>query len=286
MKKDIKTLELIVKKRLNWDFLGAYNTAFKWTWLIFRDLRQYIVGDSIKKIDWRASARLNELQVKNFEEERDLKVFFLLDVSSSMDVASEEKSKKDLLFELFFTLAHSVIRWRDKFWALIYDNKNSKFVDFSAWEENIIKIVSIIDEFFQGNNKLDWNETINAFKQLEKLKINNSLIFVLSDKMQMDKSIFKLMWVLNEIVYINIFDYFENNLSNDNFVLDLSFKNKFISYFSFDKNKKQEYKKLRTEKINDFKLSLRKIGIDYINLDTKTDIFRTLLIYFNKKSWF
>jgi len=282
-KKDIKTLEILVKKRLNWDFLWSYNTFLKWNWSIFRDLRQYIIWDSIKNIDWKSSARYNNIQIKNFEEERDLKVLFLLDLSYSMNFWSMEKSKLDLLFEVFFILAHSVINWRDKFWILVYNSSRFEYIDFKYWEENLVLLNKILDKFL-NKSKDNLLENKKAFFYLEKLNINNSLIFILSDKMKIETSIFKYISSINELVYINIFDYFENYLIDDNISIDFSFNKSFFSFFSYNKKKREDYIKLRQEKIEKFKLSLNKLWIDYIYIDTKTNLFKSLIKFFNKKT--
>lgn len=278
----LKLLELNVKKRLSSDFLWAFKTAFKGSWLIFHDLREYVVWDSVKNIDWKTSAKHNDIYVKNYEEERNLKILFALDISKWIEFWSEEKTKLDLLIEIFFVLAFSASRDLDTLWVLIYNGDVYEYIAFKAWEENIFRAINRIYDLLKTNKV--WEDlNTNLLKKIEWLKIKNSLIFVLSDKTDFEKSIFKVLWKVNEIVYISIYDYFENNLSSDKLNLNLKWTKWFLNIFLGDDKKRQKYITLRHEKIKDFKNKLRESSIDYIYMDTKSDSFRELLKFFKTR---
>lgn len=277
-----KLLELTIKKKLNSDFLWAYKSAFKGTWLLFSDLREYVVWDSVKSIDWKTSAKHNDVYVKNYEEERDLKILFMLDLSPSIFFWSENKTKLDLLLEIFYILCFSAVANQDKIWFLVYNWNNMEFIDFKSWEENIFLSINKIEKLLKtwtANN----NSNIDALKKLEHMKLKDSLIFILSDKLKIDNKLFKHIWTLNELIYINIFDYFENNLSDLSFSLNLWEKSNFLNLFLKDRKKLEKYKIIRKQKIEDFSLELRNNFIDHIVLDTRSDIFREFSIFFNKR---
>lgn len=280
----VKLLELNVKKRLSSDFLWAFKTAFKGSGMIFHDLREYVVGDSIKNIDWKTTAKYNDVYVKNYEEERNLKILFALDISKGIEFWSEEKIKLDLLLEIFFILAFSASKDLDTLWVLLYNGDTYDYIDFKSWEENIFRAVNKINTLLKTNKAKD-NLNTNLFKKLESLKIKNSLIFVLSDKTDFDSSAFKVFWQVNEIVFISIYDYFENNLSDKKFSLNLKWAKWFLSIFFGNDEKRKKYITLRKQKIENFKNKLRESYIDYIYMDTKTDVFRELLKFFKSRTW-
>ncbi|MDD3646484.1 MAG: DUF58 domain-containing protein [Candidatus Gracilibacteria bacterium] len=279
----VKLLELNVKKRLSSDFLGAFKTAFKGSGMIFHDLREYVVGDSIKNIDWKTTAKYNDVYVKNYEEERNLKILFALDISKGIEFGSEEKIKLDLLLEIFFILAFSASKDLDTLGVLLYNGDTYDYIDFKSGEENIFRAVNKINTLLKTNKAKD-NLNTNLFKKLESLKIKNSLIFVLSDKTDFDSSAFKVFGQVNEIVFISIYDYFENNLSDKKFSLNLKGAKGFLSIFFGNDEKRKKYITLRKQKIENFKNKLRESYIDYIYMDTKTDVFRELLKFFKSRT--
>ena len=265
MNNKYKNLEIKIKKKLNWDFLGSFNSAFKWLWVEFESLREYIPWDSIKAIDWKTTAKMWEVFVKNYEEEKDLKVLFVIDNTESLNFWSERKTKKDSLEEVFFMLAHSSILSWYSIWIII----NNKFFEFKKNEENIIISFKELEKSYSNSNI-----------SLEKLNLKNTLIFFLNDNINPNIPLLKYLNIRNEICYINIFDYFENNLSSDNFELNISW-NKFLNLFLWKENKLKEYKNLRIDKLKNLKKSLKNLNIEYLSINDKEDIFLEFYKFFN-----
>jgi len=115
-----KDLEIKVKKQLSWDFLGSFKSAFKWLWVEFDSLREYIPWDSVKSIDWKTTAKLWDIYVKNYEEEKDLKILFLIENTESLDFGSEKQTKKEILKEIYFILAQSALSTGHSIWTYIW----------------------------------------------------------------------------------------------------------------------------------------------------------------------
>jgi uncharacterized protein (DUF58 family) len=276
--KNFKALEIKTKKILSWDFFGNYKTLFKWTWIDFAEIREYVLGDSIKRIDWKTTAKNGKMFVKNYQQERDLKIMFFLDISESMYFWSEEKNKIELLKEIFYLFALSWVKSWNNVWAIIFDWYTEKFIDFEKTEWVIIKILTEIN--FLNNNKKNnnnFNKKINYINFIKKYNLKDNLIFILSDKTDFDKKNFKALNIYNEINYINIFDFFENNLCDEK--INISFKNdkNFMEFNFWNKKKIEEYRKLRKNKIKAFEKNLRKNNINYFNIDTKDDLLRKIM---------
>ena len=288
-------LEIKIKKQLSWDFLGNFQSAFRWLWVEFDSLREYIPWDSIKSIDWKTTAKLWNVHVKNYEEEKDLKILFIIDNSKSLKFGSEKVTKKQTLEQIFFLLAQSAVSTWHSIWIKIThpqplhskEGGNITFLDFKKWEENIIKTIKILDKIIKTPSTPKETRWIDS-KNQEKLpcvrgwgwgNIKNTLIFHLTDSLTPNINNLKYLNILNEIIYINIFDYFENNLSEDNF--EVNFSNKFKNLFFWKNREIPEYKQLRKNKIQALEKMLRKQNIEYLSLDNRDDIFLEFYRFFN-----
>ncbi len=279
----IKLLEFKLKKNIVWDLFWVYKSKFLGYWMEFAEHREYSFWDNVKHIDWKASAKSNEMLVKKYEEERDLNVLFLLDSSSSMEFGSEEKTKKDLQEEIFYSLALCAISNWDNIWALLYDEKSTDFINFKKSEENIFRVLEKLEKTKLRYDKsyLYGAKTEIALQKVEKLKLRNSLIFVLTDDTNFEnENILRLVWIENDIIIINIFDYFENNLLEENANLSFNLWKNFLNIFS-SKNLQKDFSKLRKEKLDLLEKKLNKNGIWYIMLDNKSDFFLEIIKYFS-----
>lgn len=278
---DFKKLNLKINRLVDSLFVWNYKTAFKWRWLEFSDFRPYDDWDDSKYIDFLASAREWKLLVKRFEEERELTVFFLLDISESMNFW-ESKKKLDTLIETFYILAFSANKNNDKIWSLIFDDNWYELLKPWKWIKNIHKILEILGKnYIKKIENFEVNKMITFFNNLP---LKNALVFILTDKMwEINDKNLKILSLKNDFVYINIFDYLENNLTSDDSILKVkdSFKTFFINLR--DEKKVLKYRELRKIKINNFKNKLNNYKISYLLLDNKTNIFTSLLKFFKSR---
>lgn len=276
----IKTLDIKVKRNIDSLFLGTYKTFFKWRWLEFSDFREYEPWDDIKTIDWIISAREWKTFTRIYREERELSVNFLLDLSSSMKFWLWEKTKWDSLEELFFILSYSRVKNWDKVWAILKDKNKFVYLNAKKWKDNIFSIASKIEENQELWNTFSIDESILF---LNNLKIKNNLVFIITDKLDFDERLFKIASLKNEIIFIHIFDDFENTLAwldgIINFVWD-DWKNIIINLN--DKKKVKEYLSYRFEKLENFRKKLAKLDVKYLKIDNKTNIYKELYKMFNK----
>lgn len=278
---DIKKLNLKITRLVDSLFVWNYKTAFKWRGIEFSDYRPYDENDDAKYIDFLASAREWKLLVKRFEEERELTVFFLLDVSETMQFW-DEQTKIDTLLETFYTLAFSANKNNDKIGAIIFNDVWYEFIKASKGMKAIYKIIECVSE--QKIKPIPGFEVNKMIQFFNNIPVRNSLVFILTDKMNeiSDKNL-KILSLKNDFVYINIFDYLENNLEDDGAVLKV--KNAFQTFFINlrDTSKIQKYKQLRQTKIAEFKNKLNKYKMSYLMIDNKTNIFAKLLTFFKSR---
>ncbi len=280
--KKIKLLDFSLTKSLGNSFFWLYKSNFKWNWIDFVEHKEYSFSDPLKSIDWKASSKSDKIYSKIYEEERDLKVLFVIDINKNINFWVYDKTKKDILEEVFFTIAASSNMSGDSIAIMLYDWEKQIFIPYKKWFWNIFKTISEIEN--KSNfSVLDDDRTSKIITFLNKLNTKNTLIFFLTDdlNLKIDKNI-KLLWYNNQIIYLNIFDHFENNLSHIWLDLSLNNWNSFLNISLNNNSKIEEYKKTRNISINKFNDMLIKNWVYYKNLDTKNDIFRELFLFFSK----
>jgi uncharacterized protein (DUF58 family) len=145
--KKVKKIEIKTRGLSNHIFSGQYHSAFKGRGMTFSEVREYEYGDDIRNIDWNVTARFNKPFVKIFEEEREMTVMLLIDVSGSNDFGSREQSKRDLTAELAAVLAFSAIQNNDKVGVIFFSSKIEKFIPPKKGSTHILRIIREIVDF-------------------------------------------------------------------------------------------------------------------------------------------
>lgn len=250
----------------------------------FSEHREYTFWDHVKDIDWKASNKTNQMYVKNYEEERDLNVLFVLDNSESMQFWSQDITKKELEEDFFYFLSISAYHNNDNIWWIIFDGNNFNFINYKKSRDNIYKILDLLDK--KSNCKKTPDVLGKPNKILEniiKRGVKDNLIFILTDNIfNIDEKLLRLVWNKNELVFINIFDYFENNLTNLWWNISLNLGSNFLNIDLSNKKKINDYADNRNREIKYIKAIFDRNKIWYISVDTKSDIFKELMWYFNK----
>lgn len=279
---NIKKLHLKINRLVDSLFVWNYKTAFKWKGIEFADYRVYDEWDDARFIDFLASFKEQKLLIKRFEEQRELSVYFLIDIWTSMQFWYKDTKKIDTLIETFYTLSLAWIKSNDMIWRLLFNDNSLEFIKAKKWIKHILNIISKI----KSNNlkKVDNFDINDVIKYFNNLPIKNSLVFLLTDKVDnfLDKNL-KILWIKNDVVYINIFDYFENNLDNNYWIVRLKgiFKTFFINLN--DTKKVLEYKKLREKKLKIFKHKLKSFNLSYLLIDNSMNILSKLLYFFKTR---
>lgn len=268
--KDYKKLDIKTKKLVNNIFLWNYKASFKWRGLEFSDFRAYEDWDDAKHIDWLVSAREWKTIVRKYEEERELNILFLIDLKESMFFGINKK-KIDILKEIFFIIWLSGVESSDKIWAILFWWEKEKIINFKKWKVSLLNILKGIESY----NSSTCSDLLDL-KFLNKLKIKNSLVFVLTDRLEIDKKQLYISEQKNDIIYINIFDSFENSLDKKWVFNFWDFENE-LNLDLDNQEMKEKYVLLRKKKINNLEDILQRKKIDYICIDERKNISKELL---------
>ena len=280
--KKVRSIEIKTKGLSNHIFAGEYNTAFKGRGMTFSEVREYEIGDDLRTIDWNVTARYNSPFVKVFEEEREITLMLMVDVSSSSSFGTNKRFKRELVSEISAVLAFSAIKNNDKVGVIFFSDKIEKFISPSKGKKHILRIIKEILTFKSTSKKTNIKIALEYFNSVTKKR---SICFILSDFFDSDFfEPIKLSAKRHDLVAVNTLDKRELEIpdvgllslqdsENENEILVDSSDRKFRINF---KNKQFS----RTEKL---KKELRLSGADYIQLLTQEDIISPLINFFKNR---
>lgn len=178
--KKVRKIEIKTKHLSNQIFSGEYHSAFKGRGMAFSEVREYAVGDEIRTIDWNVTARFNEPFVKVFEEERQLTVMLLVDISASGMFGTRNQLKRETITELCAVLAFSAVSNNDQIGLILFTDKIEKFIPPKKGKSHILRIIRELINFEPTGKATDIALSLKYFTQMIKKK---SIAFVLSDFM-------------------------------------------------------------------------------------------------------
>ena len=153
--KKVRKIEIKSRGLSNNIFAGQYHSAFKGRGMAFSEVRAYQYGDDVRDIDWNVTARMNSPYVKVFEEERELTVMLLIDVSGSLDFGTRYETKRDLVTEIAATLAFSAIQNNDKIGVVFFSDKIEKYIPPKKGRKHILYIIHEMLDFHPENKRTD-----------------------------------------------------------------------------------------------------------------------------------
>ena len=176
--KRVKRIELKSKRKASNLFMGEYHSSFKGRGMIFSEVRPYQYGDDVRNIDWNKTARYNEPYVKVFEEERELTMYLLIDISASESFGTRKQQKMETVAEIAASLAFSATTYNDKVGLILYTEQVEKFIPPKKGKQHVLRIVREIISFEPKNKTTNLHQTLEQFMKLAKKKSN---VFILSD---------------------------------------------------------------------------------------------------------
>ncbi len=203
--KRVRQIEIKTRGLSNDVFAGEYHSAFKGRGMAFSEVREYQFGDDIRDIDWNVTARFNRPYVKVFEEERELTVMLLIDVSGSLEFGTSVRTQRDMVTEIAATLAFSAIQNNDKIGVIFFSDKIEKFIPPKKGRKHILYIIRELLEFKPESNKTNVAQGVEYLTRVIKRKCT---AFLLSDFL--DRNSFQTALTIanqkHDIVAIQVYD--------------------------------------------------------------------------------
>jgi uncharacterized protein (DUF58 family) len=281
--KKIRRIEIKTKSLTKNVFSGEYHSSFKGRGMAFSEVRDYQIGDEVRTIDWNVTARFNSPFVKVFEEERELTVMLLIDLSNSTIFGSGSKLKKEFIIELVAVLAFSAEANNDKVGAIFFTDKVEKYIKPSKGKKHILFLIRELIEFKTTNSKTDINEALRYFRNTAKKR---SISFVLSDFFVDDNFIdsFRITKKKHEIIALKVGDKLEYELPDLGKIQMQHAESDFHTWVDTNNELvKEKYKENYLQHKENIAKEFKKNGIDYAYFESHMDYIPTLIKLFSAK---
>ena len=202
--KKVKALEIKSRKLTSDLFTGEYHSAFKGKGMLFKEVREYQAGDDIRFIDWNVSARFGHPYSKLFEEERELTVMLLVDISASSLFGTSNASKKDLITEIAAILSFSAVNNQDKIGVILFSDKVEKYLPPKKGKQHALVIVRELLAAQSQNKKTRLSNALKYFNNISKQK---GIAFILSDMLDSEyEDALRVAGGKHDIIGIKIYD--------------------------------------------------------------------------------
>jgi uncharacterized protein (DUF58 family) len=282
--KKVRRIEIKTRGLSRNIFAGQYHTAFKGRGMAFSEVREYQYGDDIRDIDWNVTARYVRPYVKVFEEERELTVMLLIDVSGSRDFGSFHVMKRDVITEIAATLAFSAIQNNDKIGVVFFSDRIEKFIPPQKGKKHILYIIRELIDFHPENVKTDIGQ---ALKYLTNAIKKRCTAFLISDFI--NKGNFKdALTIANkkhDVVAIQVYDQRETELPPVGLVKikDAETSNERWIDTSSQKTR-AAYSQWWEKRQQDMSESFKKCKVDSVSIRTEDDFVKSLIALFQKRN--
>ena len=281
--KKVKRIEIATRGLVNEVFSGEYHSVFKGRGMEFAEVREYQLGDDIRNIDWNVTARVGHPYIKVFDEERELTVMLLVDVSSSGNFGTTNQMKGEVAAELCAVLAFSAIKNNDKVGLIIFSDKIEKFIPPRKGKQHVLRVIREILFFKPEDSKTDLNVSLEYLSRVIKRR---SIVFLVSDFLTEDYE--KSLQVANkkhDIIAINILDPREIEMPSVGFIeledaetgetviVDTSNSSIRSSFYSQSKEERDKREKF-----------FKSIGVDNINIHTDQSYVEPITRFFRMRA--
>ncbi|WP_299105138.1 DUF58 domain-containing protein [uncultured Tenacibaculum sp.] len=280
--KKVRKIEIKTRRLSNHIFGGEYHSTFKGRGMTFSEVRQYQYGDDIRAIDWNVTARYNEPYVKVFEEERELTMMLMVDISGSEFFGTTEQFKKDTVTEIAATLAFSAIQNNDKVGLILFSDQIELFIPPKKGKSHVLRIIRELIEFKPKSRKTDVSQ---AFKFLSNVMKKKAIVFMLSDFMDSEyERTLKLIGNKHDVTGIRVYDKHDEEIPNLGMVPMLDAETGNVHYINTSSSSVRKQYKINSLKVSDyFKSAFKRSGAGTINIRVDESYVKKLLGYFKQK---
>ena len=280
--KKVRKIEIKTRGLSSHIFSGEYHSAFKGRGMAFSEVREYMAGDDIRSIDWNVTARLGHPYVKVFEEERELTVILVVDVSASGSFGTKNQFKKDLMTELCAVLSFSAIQNNDKIGLIFFSDKIEKFIPPKKGKTHILRIIRELIDFKPTHSKTNISEALRYLRNAIKKR---SICFVISDFQDSNfEDALKLANKKHDVVALHIYDQRETEIPNAGLIRFLDAETgETILVDSGDKAMRELFAKNWSRMDRELKDIFSRSGVDKAKIRTDESYITPLMRLFKKR---
>lgn len=280
--KKVRKIEIKTRRLSDHIFSGEYHTSFKGRGMTFSEVRPYQYGDDIRAIDWNVTARYNEAHVKVFEEERELTMMLMVDISGSESFGSKNQFKEEIVTEIAATMAFSATQNNDKIGLILFSDQIELYIPPKKGKSHVLRIIRELIEFKPKSNKTDVSMALKFLSGTQKKK---AIVFLISDFMTDNyEQTLKIASKKHDITGIRVYDIREESMPNLGMVEMLDAETGQIELINTgSKTTRLNYEKYYNENVKFFKETFSKCGSGTVNTRVDENYVKKLLGYFKSR---
>jgi uncharacterized protein (DUF58 family) len=281
--KKVRKIEIKTRRLSDHIFGGEYHSTFKGRGMTFSEVRQYQYGDDVRSIDWNVTARYNEPFVKVFEEERELTMMLMVDVSGSEFFGTVDRFKRVVLTEISATLAFSALQNNDKVGLILFSDEVELFIPPKKGKSHVLRIIRELLEFEPQSHQTDIS---GALKFLSNVLKKKSIVFVLSDFMASDyEHNLRITGKKHDLTGIRVFDPMEEELPDLGVVSMMDAETGQIQWVNTHSRKVREaYSGHYKQQVSYFRETFARAGCGQLDCRVDESYVKKLLGYFKRRT--
>lgn len=282
--KKVRKIEIKTRGLSQNIFAGQYHSAFKGRGMAFAEVREYQFGDDVRDIDWNVTARFRKPYVKVFEEERELTVMLLVDVSGSLDFGTHSRMKSEMATEIAATIAYSAIQNNDKIGVVFFSDRIEKYIPPKKGRKHILYIIREMLDFKPESRKTDIGGAMEFFTRVMKRR---TTAFVLSDFYDRH-DFFKQMQIANnkhDVMAIQVYDKWAKALPDVGLVKVVDAESGHEMYVDTSNKKvRAAHARYWIERQQMLKDTLSRANVDWVSVATDDDYVKAMMHLFASRN--
>ena len=282
--KKVRKIEIKARGLSSNVFAGQYHSAFKGRGMAFSEVREYQYGDDVRDIDWNVTARFHRPYIKVFEEERELTVMLLIDVSGSLDFGTQRQLKRDMVTEIAATIAFSAIQNNDKIGMVFFSDRIEKYIPPKKGRKHILYIIRELLDFQPQSHRTDVKQALEFLTSVAKRRCT---AFVLSDFYDTQDYLQPLQIAnrKHDIVALQVYDIRAKELPDVGLIRVVDAETGHEQYIDTSSRQLRQaherYWRHAQEKLKD---TMTKSNVDLVSIATNEDYVKSLLMLFKRRS--
>lgn len=282
--KKVRKIEIKARGLSSNIFAGQYHSAFKGRGMAFSEVREYQFGDDVRDIDWNVTARFHRPYVKVFEEERELTVMLLVDVSGSLDFGTQKQMKRDMVTEIAATIAFSAIQNNDKIGVVFFSDKIEKYIPPKKGRKHILYIIREMLDFHPESKRTDVKQAVEFLSSVQKRR---TTAFILSDfyaRNDFQQSL-QIANRKHDVVAIQVYDQRARELPDVGLMKVVDAETGFEQYVdTSSKRLRESYRKYWQGRQSQLLETFNKSNVDNVSIATNEDFVKAMLMLFKQRS--
>ena len=282
--KKVRKIEIKTRGLSSNIFAGQYHSAFKGRGMAFSEVREYQYGDDVRDIDWNVTARFHRPYVKVFEEERELTVMLLIDVSGSLDFGTQKQMKRDMVTEIAATIAFSAIQNNDKIGVVFFSDRIEKYIPPKKGRKHILYIIREMLDFHPESKRTDIKQALEFLTSVTKRRCT---AFVLSD-FYVRQDFLQPLQIANrkhDVVALQVYDLRARELPDVGLMRVVDAETGFEQYIdTSSKRLRQSHERYWLSRQQQLRETMNKSNVDLVSIATNEDYVKALLMLFKQRS--